>query len=307
MSQKVNLRTSHVVVGSLVGEWLADGRLALPRSVSLEIEVAPFVRLPDSRSTFKYGHVAVRSGSAAQNVTMEWEPGLGFAYIEPQSTTAHVTITEPGLDIPHEMLRQFLFCVCIMLLRRVGLHHVHGATLRDPRNRDWLLVGPSGSGKSTTTALLAKNGWNAGTDDNAFFAAGDAPGQVDVLAWRERVALHNDAVSATRFEGGTALGARKKTGWYAEELGSTWLDRITPTFLAFPTVNASSTTTATPLRAKEALSRTMQSSSWVMLEADRADEHLGLMTRLVKQAPAFDLSLGRDIFHRPELLLELFP
>ena len=134
---------------------------------------------------------------------------------------------------------------------------------------------------------------------------GDLPASADVVAWRERLALHDDAVVATGHEGGTALASRRKTGWYPEELGTGWVDRITPALLAFTTVSGTAPTAVAPIRAKEALSRLMRCSPWVALEADLADEHLGLMSRVATQARAFDVTLGRDLFDRPGLLLEL--
>lgn len=306
MSHEVTLRTSHPVVNALVGTWLADARLALPRPVTLVIDVAPLpLAGTDERAVFRQGRVAIRSGPPADTIALDWEPRLGRALLAPHSTTARVTVTEQGLEHSNELLRSFLLNVCILLVRRVGLHHVHGATLRDPGGRGWLLVGVSGSGKSTTTALLAKQGWGVGTDDIAFLTTGDLPASADVVAWRERLALHDDAVVATGHEGGTALASRRKTGWYPEELGTGWVDRITPALLAFTTVSGTAPTAVAPIRAKEALSRLMRCSPWVALEADLADEHLGLMSRVAMQARAFDVTLGRDLFDRPGLLLEL--
>jgi hypothetical protein len=306
MPHTVSLRTSHPGIQLLVGDWLADARFTLPQPVTLTIEVAPIPEsAADSRPVFRQGRIAVRSGPPEDTLVLDWEPHLGRAVIAPNSSTAQVTIVEAGLEKPSELLRSFLLTVCILLVRRVGLHHVHGATLRDPCNRGWFLVGVSHSGKSTTTAMLARQGWGVGTDDIAFLTAGETAATTDVLAWRERLALHPDAVVSTGFEGGYSLGPRRKTGWFPEELGATWIDRVTPEFLVFPTVNAATSTRMVPMRAKEALSRLIQCSSWVVLDAGLADEHLGLMTTLVTQVRAFEATLGRDIFDRPGLLLEL--
>ena len=306
MPHEVGLRTSHPVVQALVSRWIADARLAIPEPVTLAIDVGPLTELRcDPRVVFRHSRVDVHRGPGDQTLTLNWEPGFGRAVIEPHSTTALVTVTEQGLAHTNELLRAFLLTVCILLVRRVGLHHVHGATLRDPHDRGWLIAGTSGSGKSTTTALLATRGWRAGTDDIAFFTAGHSPDRTDLVAWRERLALLDDAVLATRHTGGTPLAARGKTGWFVEQLGAEWISRVTPAVLVFPRVNATAPTAATPLRATAALTRLMQSSAWVALEAAVADEHLRLMSQLVVQARAYEVSLGRDMFERPELLLEL--
>ncbi len=308
MSHEVALRTSHPVVQALVSTWITDARLEVPRPVTLVIDVGPLPEAThDPEIVFRHGRMAVHRGPGAGTLTLDW-PGFGVAVLELGSTTAHVTITEAGLERTNELLRAFLLTVGIVLVRRAGLHHVHGATLQDPQKRGWLIAGTSGSGKSTTTALMARNGWSVGTDDIAFITAGDAEHTTDVVAWREQLALLEDAVVATGHSGGTALAARGKngkTGWFVEDLGTKWVARITPEVLLFPAVRADSPTVLTPIRSRDALGRLMQFSAWVALEADLADEHLQLMTQLVKQSRAFDLSLGRDLFERPDMLLDV--
>jgi hypothetical protein len=305
MPHEVRLHTQHPAVQALVGRWLSEARLALPAPVDLVIDVAPLPEpAADTRPIFRQGRVVIRSGPPQNSVALEWGPGLGRTVLTPGNAAAHVTITEEGLAESNELLRSFLLNVCIFLVRRVGLHHVHGATLLDPTGRGWLLVGESGSGKSTTTVLLARNGWGVGTDDIAFFTAGDAPDTTDMIGWREHLALRDDAVAAMGNAGGTALSTRHKTGWFAEELDATWVSKVTPEIIGFPVVGGTGTTSVAPLSARNALTRLMTCSPWVMLEPDLADEHLGLMSRLVKQSRTFEITLGRDLFDRPELLLE---
>ncbi|MEO8336269.1 MAG: hypothetical protein ABI664_14920 [bacterium] len=305
MPHDVRLLSQHPGVQTLVGRWLSEARLALPAPVDLIIDVGPLPDdAPDSRPIFTQGRVVIRSGPPSNTIAMEWGPGLGRTILVAGAATAHVFVTEEGLAESNELLRSFLLNVCIFLVRRVGLHHVHGATLLDPTGRGWLLVGESGSGKSTTTVLLARNGWGVGTDDIAFLAAGDTPGTTDMIGWREHLALRDDAVAAMGATRGTELSTRRKTGWFAEELDATWVSRITPQIIGFPVLGVTGTTSVSPLSARTALTRLMTCSPWVMLEPDLADEHLGLMSRVVKQSRAVEITLGRDLFERPELLLE---
>jgi hypothetical protein len=305
MPHEVRLHSRHPGVQTLVGQWLDEAHLDLPAPVDLVIDVGPLTEAAyDPRPIFRQGRVAIHSGPPDDTVVMEWGPRLGRTVLTTGSSTARVTITEAGLAESNELLRSFLLNVCIFLVRRVGLHHVHGATLLDPTNRGWLLVGESGSGKSTTTVLLAKNGWGVGTDDIAFLASGTAPGTTDMIGWRERLALRDDAVVATGNDGGMVLATRRKTGWFAEELGTQWVSRVTPAVIGFPTVGVTGATSVAPMTPREALTRILQCSPWVMLEPSLADEHLELMSRLVRQARAVEITLGRDLFDRPELLLE---
>ena len=306
MPHEVSVRTTHAGLAARLRVWLGDARLALPRPVSLIVDVGPLPLPPtDSRDVFRQGNVAIRSGPPVETVTLDWEPRLGRAVLAPQSTTAHVVVTEQGLQRENELLRSFLLNVCILLVRRVGLHHAHAAALRDPRGRGWMLAGTSGSGKSTAAALLARHGWAVGTDDIAFLAEGSTPRSTDLVCWREHLALHDDAAAAVGSNGGAALTARRKTGWFPEELGAEWLSRVTPHVLLFPSGAHGDVSTCTPIKGRDALARLMRWSPWVALEADLADEHLLRMSHLVSQARAFDVELGRDLLHSPDLLLDL--
>src|SRR5207248_231273 len=109
MHHEVSLRASNSTVHVLVGNWLADARLALPRPVTLVVDVGPLpVAVADSRSVFQAGRVAIRTRAITENATFDWGPGLGHAVLEPGSTMARVTITESALERPNELLRSFL-------------------------------------------------------------------------------------------------------------------------------------------------------------------------------------------------------
>ena len=305
MSLEIGLATPDGRVEALVAPWLADARLGLPRPLELRVRTGKVPEPPrDDRMIFRQGRVEIRGRPGTQgDIELAWGGGLGHATVHPDSDCAEVVVSDGAFEFPNEMLRSFLLNVCIFLVRGAGLHHVHGASLIDPRGRGWLIVGTSKSGKSTTTALLARNGWRFGTDDIAFLSASSTG--VDVVAWHDRLALRDDATAPGAPEGGIALAGRNKTGWFAEELGSAWAGRVTPSVLAFPSVSADAPTSARALKPTVALTRLMDSSPWVLLDSRFADEHLALMTRLVKQTRAWELSLGRDLFDDPHRLEEL--
>lgn len=307
MPHKISVRAEHPIVLALVTEWLDISRITLSQPVTLDIEVAPLEPLPaDATFNFHQANVQIRSAGPDMPIVFEWGPGIGRCVLGSTSTTAHVVIEERGIERKNELLRTFLLLVCTFLMRRVGYHHIHSATLISPEGKGLLLVGKSGSGKSTTTALLAKRGWTVGTDDIAFMVAGEKPGTTDIVAWRERIALHHDSAVATGHIGGDELTARHKRGWFVEELGTSWAQRVTPEVIVLPTSSADAPTSVRPLKARETLTRIMPSSPWVTLEAAYADEHLDLLTRLVNQARSFEATVGKDLFDRPEILPELF-
>jgi hypothetical protein len=46
-------------------------------------------------------------------------------------------------------------------------------------------------------------------------------------------------------------------------------------------------------------------SAWVMLELDLAQGHLDVLTRLTRQVRCYRVTLGSDLFTRPNRLIEL--
>ena len=311
MSFGVSLVVPHAGARALVSDWLCEARLDLPRSVTLALDVAPIdPPTRDRRSVFGQGAVSIRDTRSADGLELHWRDGdceLGYAMLPTSSTIARVTVSDAGLARASELRRSFLLNVFILLFRRVGLHHVHTATVRDPFGRGWMLAGPSGSGKSTTAALLARHGWDVGTDDIAFLTTSARDTETEVVSWRERLALRDDVVAAAGWSEGTALGARRKTGWFPEELDATWVSRVTPLVLAFLNATSDGRTTAKPLGARETLSALMRCSPWVTLDPTLADEHLHLMARLATQVKACAVTVGPDLFDQPDLLLELVP
>jgi hypothetical protein len=303
----ISLLCDHPTLRAEIGAWLEGAQLPLESPLALHIDVGELPIVPhDERAVFQQGRVQIRGATSAQpSISMSWEPRLGHADIDATSASASVVLSEEGLLQGHELYRSFLLNVCILLLRKSGLHHVHGATLIDPRSRGWMFVGTSGSGKSTTSALLARQGWSVGTDDIAFLARNEIARCVEAFSWRERMALRRDSVSALGVTGGLSFGTRKKTGWLPEDLGTTWAPSVVPEILAFTGLSSSSETTARRITARDALERLMHNSAWVMLDASVADEHLRLLTALATQVRAYELHLGRDLFDHSERLLEV--
>ncbi len=302
----IAIHCGHSALAGDLRTWLAGAPLLAANDVELFVHVGSVpVLAPDARPIFRQGRVAIRGGTTSDpTLTLEWGPGLGIAFIEPTCATADAIVSEEGLNQGHELFRSFFLNVCILILRRAGLHHVHGASLIDPHDRGWMFVGASGSGKSTTTALLARRGWQVGTDDIAFLSRAEDKG-VHVRAWHDHVALRADSANSLAVEGGVTFDSRKKTGWLPESLGATWAPSVRPTVLAFTELDAERPTTMTPLAPREALHKLLHNSAWVMLDALVADEHLSLLTTLAQQTQAYELRLGRDMFAHPERLSEL--
>ena len=287
-------------------QWVASTRLVPPASLTLSVHVTATLALDDddSREPFRQPTVEIRSGPPQNDVRIRWLVAPARAAIAPGARTAEVHLTPEALADRDLVAYSFFMTVLIFLLRRAGWHHVHGATARDPTGRGWLFAGNTQSGKSTTAALLASRGWAVGTDDVAFLVR--TGGSVEAVAQRARIALRPEGVALLGRGGGTPARGGLKTAFFPEELGGAWAERVAPRILVLPRVG-DDVTRAEPIRPREALTELVRWSGWVLLEPALAQEHLDLLNALARQVQSYRVTLGRDLFHHPDLFMELIP
>ena len=195
MRAGIGIICEDVAVGRWLTEWIAAMRLAPPDPVTIAVRVGPLAPDADGdlRAPFLQPQLEIRSGPPENDVRVRWLAGPARAVIAAGSRTAEVAIGPEALARREPLAQSFLSAVLILLLRRVGWHHVHAALARDPTGRDWLFAGDARSGKSTTAALLATWGWAVGSDDITFLAR-DGAG-VAAIAQRARIALRPAAAA----------------------------------------------------------------------------------------------------------------
>ncbi len=303
MTSTIHLVCGERRLGARLRAWLARLGLAPPLPLTLDVRVGePAARAVDRRPLFQQPGIAVRAGPPRGGVHLSWETAAAVAELDGTAPLARVTLSPAAVARLDECAETFLLTVLIFLLRRAGWHHIHAATLIDPRGRGWLLAGTAQAGKSTTAALLAREGWGVGGDDAAFLAAGDA--RVTAVASRAPIALRADGYRLLRCSGGTLVPRRRKFGYWPEELGGEFAPRVVPEVILFTSVG-NGRTTATPVARRECLAQLVRWSAWVLLEPDLAQEHLDLIARLAGQVESYRVTLGRDLFARPARLAEL--
>lgn len=292
---------------STIRDWLDQARLDPPGPLTLSVEVGDPLPVDDlGRAVFEQPEVVVRAGAggASTGVRIEWEAAPAVAELASCGTTARVTLSAAAVARMDECLRTFLLTVLIFLLRRRGWHHIHAATALDPAGRGWLIAGDTHSGKSTTAALLASCGWGVGTDDITFLTRTAAG--VNALAFREPIALRPGGYRLLRRDGALLLPGRRKVGYWPEDLGGRWIPQVEPRVILFTSVpQGNAVTEAQPLPRREALAELIRWSAWVILEPEFAQHHLELLAGLARQAQSYRVTLGRDLFSRPDRLAEL--
>jgi len=298
------LRTNAPRLETAVQEWLLESRMPLPTNLAITIELGDSVpAFQDSRTAYRQGFVEIRAGAPQGWAQVRWAD-RAVARVDATRPIADVFLTRDAAENLEPLLRGFLLVVLIFLWKREGLFHLHAGTARDPLGRGWMLTGNTHSGKSTTMALLARRGWEVGTDDAAFLSAQTGP--VEVYGFRDLIALRPGGLDLIGCQGGTPLPGRGKTAFTVEELGGRWIQVVEPEIVLFAE-GTGSRTTLTPTEPAEILHRLIQNSPWVLFEAAGAAEHLQLLARLGGRARCYKAVLGPDIFERPDGLMGLLP
>jgi hypothetical protein len=127
---------------------------------------------------------------------------------------------------------------------------------------------------------------------------------VEVFSRRAPIALRAGGRALLGRLGGQLDVRRDKTLFTPEELGGRWAPRIRPDILVFISVGDGETTMQR-ISAGQVLSQLVRWSAWVILEPALAQEHLDVLGDLGRQARCYRGRLGRDLFERPNRLLEL--
>ncbi|NOT07157.1 MAG: hypothetical protein HOP28_03035 [Gemmatimonadales bacterium] len=282
--------------------WLTESELAWPGRFRISVTVSPTPPFgSDTREPLRQPTVVIQAGPPSGTVRVMWTSAPAMAVVHP--TRPEVALWFSPEAVPHiaEAARTFLLVVLVFVLRRLGWYHVHGAALRDPEGHGWLIAGDSNCGKSTTTALVASRGWGIGTDDIGFLAAHGR--KIAVMGFRSRIALRSGGRSLLGAKGGLPLPERAKEGYWPEELGGHWVPEILPEIIAFPTIGEQ--TELAPMAPRDVLAGLVKWSQWVLYEPVHSQEHLDALGRLANQARCYHLTLGPDLFERPDLLVEL--
>ena len=298
----INVRCPDPAVKAALDAWLAALSLDAPAGIAFDVSVTTADLPEPGEIIFEQPGVRFARGPGAMGVVLVWDQAPARADLPAGQTTASVLLSPAAVSRLELCTRSFMMSVLIMLLRRARWYHLHAATAIDPTGRGWLIAGNAHAGKSTTAALLAASGWRVGTDDAAFLTRRDD--RIIVHTCRAPIALRDGGYRLLAREGGVELPDRGKVGYWPEDLGGVWTPLVDPEVVIFTAVGKAKTT-AKPLDRRGALAELVRWSAWVMLEPDLAQSHLDVLSGLTGQARTFRVTLGRDLFARPNRLIEL--
>jgi hypothetical protein len=282
--------------------WIDGLRLDAPSGLTLEVAVTQTVPTELVDVVFEQPGVRFARSPGSRGLRLVWDEAPAAAEVLADATLASVWLSPAAVDRLGRCTRIFLMTVLVVLLRRIAWFHLHAATAIDPNGRGWLVAGNAEAGKSTTAAFLAASGWRVGTDDAAFLERHGE--RIVAHTCHAPIALREGGRRLLARAGGITLPARGKVGFWPEDLGGVWTPLVDPEVIIFTSVG-DTRTSAEPLPRPAAVADLVRWSAWVMLELDLAQDHLDVLTRLTRQARCYRVTLGSDLFARPNRLIEL--
>jgi len=184
-----------------------------------------------------------------------------------------------GADAEFARITSFAVCAA---LRRFGLFELHGAGVVEPvSGAGVLVIGPSGSGKSTLTFQLATAGWAYLSDDEVLLSLNGS--EVEARGFRSFFAMANAGFAFKKvFEPGGVFSVER-------------VSRVVPRWLLFTAISGEEKTRITELGQADAMIRLIRACPWATYDTTVAGANIALLSRLARQAKAFDLAAGTDL------------
>jgi hypothetical protein len=234
--------------------------------------------------------------------------GASVLFVQGDGSSADAYLDDSFHRKPPFLQWQFWsFCI-LTLLRPLGYFSLHTAALASPDGAGLLIAGPSGSGKTTLAVGLIRAGWGYLSDDAALlFRRGPA-----VLARPLRTQFYVDGAAASSYvdlrlgrEAVDAAGGGRRQLHVDDHFASQRIGECRPTLLVFPTIVKTERSSAVRLDTVSSVQRLLAASAPQLFDRCHMPEHLAMLGCLVRQAAAFHLEAGHDLYREPAGLVDL--
>ena len=287
-----------------IARWFGHGMLALPADITwtFQVQADPWFDAPGTGAAWQGETAIVPLADAGVRIA---HPAGIDVLVQARGANATWRVAQDAIEDLLTELPTLAMLALLFGLRRLGWHHLHGATAVAPDGTGWLFTGPTGSGKSTTVAAVGRAGWQVGGDDAAFLTPG--PGDAVLLQpWHGTVALREGGQRLLGLAATTDADQRGKHREAPAQRGYRAAPAFVPSVIAFCEVATDGgPTRVEPLARADAFARLITQTAWVTLEPALADSHLALLERLLRHASTLRLVVAPDLVDDPTRCLRL--
>ena len=193
----------------------------------------------------------------------------------------------------------------VKLLRTQRYYALHAAGLLTSTEKGVLICGASGCGKTTLTIGMIRHGWGYLSDDAVLLRLGQEG--VNALVFRQPFSI--DSKMAPSYadlplgkEPPPTPGKHKRKLNIHEAFPNRYAPKCFPAILLFPKIVSCFTSRLTPMTRSHAISQLLEQSNPEFFDRPTMEDHLQLLTQLVKQCHSYELQAGLDLVNQPEIL-----
>jgi hypothetical protein len=254
-----------------------------------------FYDLPSGEALYFEGSDEIYM-SFGEGVHVLAKPGLG-------SASFSVVLPDP---VNMFMVSHLMFTLPLVeMMKRRGCYSMHAAGF-SKKGKAILIPGTSGAGKSTLAVTLLRSGFDYLSDDMVFLWR--RTNGVEVLGFQEDVDVSDrtiDFFPELHFlkQVSKASGWPKKQVRADEVYGSKSAQEAKPGAILIPRISGKEASVVRAIGADEALFELV--SNVLLTEVRSCQEHLNILTELVRETPCYRLETGRDFDRIPVLLAEV--
>ncbi len=196
----------------------------------------------------------------------------------------------------------------VKLLRSVRYYALHAAGLLASEGKGILISGVSGCGKSTLSIGMIRHGWQYLSDDAVLLRLGKEG--VKSLVFRQPFSITPKASPAYADlplgkEPPPSSRKQKRRLNMQEAFPSQHVRECIPRILLFPKIVLCPKSRLTPMSRSHAISQLLGQSNPEVFDRLTMDDHLQVLTKLVKQCKIYELQAGQDLYQEPEILEDL--
>ena len=196
----------------------------------------------------------------------------------------------------------------VKLLTTLGYYTLHAAGLLTSTEKGVLISGVSGCGKSTLTIGMIRHGWGYLSDDAVLLRVRREG--VKALVFRQPFSIESEMAPAYADlplgkEPSPSPGKNKRKLNMQEAFPKQHVPESLPEILLFPRIVSRSRSSLKPVSRSHAMVQLLEQSSPGSFNRPTMEEHLQLLTQLVKQCQIYELQAGLDLVNQPEILEDL--
>lgn len=216
------------------------------------------------------------------------------------------SIAPRAFDYPHILANTYSMFPLLLVLRELGLYHLHAAAVISPRGRVWLISGAQRAGKTTLTTALGLAGWRPLSDDSLLLTS-VAQGGIEISALRKYFHLGDQLL-----ERWAALDGMERHHQYLDRTCVGALDFFRTRQLAevpcrrvdhllLPRISGEGKSRLVPATSSEGLLMLGEQSVYLQLWRARTIEQWGYLEQIARGATTYRLESGLDLLDEPRL------